>query len=311
MVKETKRSLEYQWRYHQYPVGLMVFFFEGEIIMANILKKEQLAPVIWRFRIDAPRIAKKRRAGQFIILRPTSDGERIPLTIAGADPSEGWIEIVFQVAGKTTSLLADLSEGEEISDLAGPLGKPTHIEKFGNCVCIGGGVGIAPLLPIVKALHEAGNAVTSILGARNAELLILKEDFDGISDRTIEATDDGSLGLHGFVSDALKGLLGKGEKFDFAVVVGPVPMMKITSGITVGAGIRTVVSLNPIMIDGTGMCGGCRVSIGGSTKFACVDGPEFDASLVNWDELRSRLDTYKEMEKADFSSHQCKIGSVS
>jgi len=273
--------------------------------MARILKKERLSDVVWRYRLDAPRIAKKRKAGQFIILRPSEQGERIPLTIADGSAAEGWIEIIFQVVGKTTAVLAGLPEGGDIPDLAGPLGKPTHVEKFGRCVCIGGGVGIAPLYPIVSALHGAGNDITMILGARNQSLLMLVDEMKQVSGRVIVATDDGSEGFHGFVSAVLADLLGKGETFDLAVVIGPTPMMKVTSKVSVDAGIRTMVSLNPIMVDGTGMCGGCRVTVDGKTKFACVDGPEFDAAKLDWNEMGKRLGTYKQFET---EKHNCKVG---
>jgi ferredoxin--NADP+ reductase len=275
--------------------------------MATIIKKEMLAPDIWRYRIEAEKIARKRKPGQFIILRPTEEGERIPLTIANADVAGGWIEIIFQVVGKTTLLLVGLKEGEEILDLAGPLGKPTHIENFGRCVCIGGGVGVAPLYPIVCGLSQAGNDVTSIIGARSRNLLLLENEFKAKSGRLFVATDDGSYGHHGFVSDVFTKLISEGEKFDFAVVIGPVIMMKVVSRLTVGAGIKTMASLNPIMIDGTGMCGGCRVTIHGETKFACVDGPEFDAAGIDWDELTRRLNAYKGFEAKEKESHVCRI----
>lgn len=275
--------------------------------MPKIIFKEQLTPLTWRYRIDAPRIAKHRKAGQFIILRPTENSERIPLTMVGGNIQSGWIEIIFQVVGKTTSILSDLNVGNNISDLAGPLGEPTHIENFGHCVCIGGGVGTAPLLPIIQALHEKGNQITTILGARNSDLLILENETKEFSHRHLIATDDGSKGHKGFAADILKQLIQSNEKIDLAVVIGPVMMMRATSSIAVAQGISTVVSLNPIMIDGTGMCGGCRVSIGNKTKFACVDGPEFDASLVNWDSLLVRLTSYRETEKKQFESHKCKL----
>jgi len=278
--------------------------------MSTILKKERLSESIWRYRVLAPRIAKKRLAGQFVIVRPCSTSERIPLTIANADAREGWIEIIFQVVGKSTMLLGALSQGDELCDIAGPLGKPTHIEKFGRCVCIGGGVGIAPLFPIICALHQAGNNVTSILGARSAALLMLEEEIMAHSNRLFIATDDGSKGTKGFVSDVFKSCGKSGDIFDFAVVIGPAIMMKITSALTLAAGIKTFVSLNPIMIDGTGMCGGCRISVGGETKFACVDGPEFDASKVDWDELLKRLRSYKTFESAAREKHACKVAGA-
>jgi len=275
--------------------------------MFKILKKEKLSNLVWRFRIDAPRIAGKRKAGQFIMLRPTDESERIPLTIANADALQGWIEIVFQVAGETTTVLAELEEGESILDLAGPLGKPTHIEKYGKCLCIGGGVGVAPLYPIICALKEAGNEVVSIIGARSRDLVILENDVKAHSDRVYITTDDGTLGRKGFVSDVFKDLTGNGEKFDMAIVIGPVIMMKVTTSLTVAAGIKTYASLNPIMIDGTGMCGGCRVTVGGETKFACVDGPEFDASVLDWNELVMRLGSYRTFENQARDKHVCRM----
>ncbi|MBD3317622.1 MAG: sulfide/dihydroorotate dehydrogenase-like FAD/NAD-binding protein [Chitinivibrionales bacterium] len=275
--------------------------------MSRIIKKEQLAPKVIRYRLEAPRIARKRQAGQFVIVRSHEDGERIPLTIADGEPNEGWIEIIFQVVGKGTSRLAELEEGRHLVDLAGPLGRPTHIEKYGRCMCIGGGVGIAPLFPIVRALKEAGNDITTIIGARSKDLLILTDDMKRYSDNLLFATDDGSKGQHGFVSDVFQGLIERGERFDFAVVIGPGIMMKVTTSLTVKEGIKTMASLNPIMIDGTGMCGGCRVTVHGETKFACVDGPEFDAAGIEWDELLKRLGSYRDFEKQAHESHECKL----
>ena len=275
--------------------------------MATLLTKELIAERVWRFRLDAPRIARKRKAGQFVILRPTADAERIPLTIANADAGEGWIEIIFQVVGKGTTLLAALEERGEVHDLVGPLGLPTHVEKVGHCLCVGGGVGIAPLYPIVRALKEAGNLITTVLGARDKGLLILREEMERLSDQLVIATDNGSEGFRGFAADALKDLLAAGRRFDLAVVIGPVPMMRATAAVSLGAGVPTVASLNPIMIDGTGMCGGCRVTVGGETKFACVDGPEFDAAKVDWDGLVARLATYRDGERKSMSDHVCMV----
>lgn len=275
--------------------------------MSTILKKEELAPQVVRFRISAPRIAKKRKAGQFIILRGTEDGERIPLTIANANPEEGWIEIIFQIVGVGTTLLARLNEGDQVADLVGPLGKPTHIENFGKCICIGGGVGIAPLYPIVSALKEAGNDVTTIIGARSKDILILEEEMKASSETLHVATDDGSYGFHGFVSDVFNRLIEEGNRYDLAVVIGPAIMMKVTTALTVERGIKTFASLNPIMIDGTGMCGGCRVAVHGETKFACVDGPEFDASGIDWDLLINRLNSYREFEEESKDTHLCRL----
>lgn len=276
--------------------------------MAKILKKERLSDTVWRFRLDAPRIAKKRKAGQFIMLRPNPDSERIPLTIANVDAGEGWIEIIFQVMGRTTAELCGLGETDCVSNLAGPLGNPTHIENFGRALCIGGGVGAAPLYPIISAMHKAGNDVTSIIGARTKKLILLEDDIKASSNRLLIATDDGSYGTKGFVSDVFNSLVDAGEKFDAAVVIGPVMMMKVTCALTAAAGIKTYASLNPIMIDGTGMCGCCRVTVGSETKFACVDGPEFDASLVEWDELIKRMGSYRDFEKAAGEDyHTCKL----
>jgi ferredoxin--NADP+ reductase len=276
--------------------------------MAKIIKKEKLADRIWRYRLDAPRIAKKRKAGQFIILRPVQNSERIPLTIANSSATEGWIDIIFQTVGRTTILLSMLEQGDDILDLVGPLGRPTHLEKFGACVCIGGGVGVAPLYPIAFGLRDAGNRITSIIGARTKDLLILKDEFGAVSHSLHVATDDGTFGKKGFVSDVFKALVNNGEKFDAAFVIGPVMMMKVTSKLTVEAGIKTFVSLNPIMIDGTGMCGGCRVTVGGATKFACVDGPEFDAAQIDWDGMVKRLNSYRAFEETAREQHECRLG---
>ncbi len=275
--------------------------------MPKILKKERLSDLVYRYRIEAPRIAKMRKAGQFVMIRAMNEGERIPLTIADSNAGEGWIEIIFQMVGKSTKILSILHEGDEIIDCAGPLGRPTHIEKFGKCLCVGGGVGTAPLFPIVKALKDAGNSITTIIGARSANLLMLEQELKGISDRVLVATDDGSRGQKGYAADIVKKLLSDGEKFDFAVVIGPAVMMKITSGVTVSAGIKTTVSLNPIMIDGTGMCGGCRVTVGTEMKFACVDGPEFDAAMIDWDEMIKRLGAYRRHEESALEKHNCLI----
>jgi NAD(P)H-flavin reductase len=281
--------------------------------MAKILKKEQLSDTVWRFRLHAPRVAKKRRAGQFIILRPLDDSERIPLTVAAADAEGGWIEIIFQTMGRTTMQLRDLGEGESVRDLAGPLGKPTHVENFGRVLCVGGGVGAAPLYPIVDAMFRAGNDVTSIIGARTRELVMLEDEIKASSGRLLIATDDGSYGSKGFVTDVFKGLADAGERFDAAVVIGPVMMMKAVCELTAAAGIRTYASLNPIMIDGTGMCGCCRVTVGGQTKFACVDGPEFDASRIEWGEMIARMRSYGDFERAvaDSYRHTCKLETES
>ena len=260
--------------------------------MYNVLDKQLLAPKVYRLRVLAPEIARVRRPGQFVALRVNEYGERFPLTIADSDPVEGSITLVVQEVGVSTQLLCQMAVGQALSDIAGPMGHPTEIAKYGNCVCVAGGIGAAPLYPIAKALKEAGNKVTTIIGARTKDLLILEKELRAASDEVFLTTDDGSYGSKGFVSDMLRKLINEGRHFDFAAVIGPVPMMRVTSAVTKEFGIKTIVSLNPIMVDGTGMCGGCRVLIGGQTKFACVDGPEFDGHQVDFDALASRLKMY-------------------
>jgi ferredoxin--NADP+ reductase len=272
----------------------------------EVLEKRQLGPDVFRMELVYPKLARKARPGQFVIVRASEDGERIPLTIADADPEAGSITLIFQVVGKSTTLLARMEPGDEILDVVGPLGIPTEIKRFGRVVCIGGGIGAAPLYPIAKALKAAGNAVTAILGGRSKNLVILENEFRAISDAVVVTTDDGTYGRKGFVTDALNDLLATGERFDRAWAIGPVPMMKAVCDVTRGAGIPTVVSLNPIMVDGTGMCGGCRVIVGGKVKFACVDGPEFDGHAVDFDTLAKRLTTYRDRERRDHDA--CRIG---
>ncbi len=274
--------------------------------MYPIKQKRQLAENILLMKVQAPKIAAKRKAGQFVILRVNETGERFPLTIADADPAAGTITIIFQVAGRSTRALAALNEGEGILDVVGPLGKPTHIEKFGHVVCIGGGVGIAPVYPIICAMKAAGNRVTSIISARNKSLLILEEEMRAHSDELKVATDDGSTGFKGFPTHLLQQMADAKERVDLVVAVGPVPMMRAVCQLTKQLGIRTMVSLNPIMVDGTGMCGGCRVTVGGKTRFVCVDGPEFDGHAVDFEELIKRLKTYAVHERAALD-HVCKM----
>jgi len=262
-----------------------------------IKHKEQLATDVCLFRIEAPRIAAKRLPGQFVIIRVTDTGERVPLTIADSDVEEGTITIIAQGVGKTTRQLNMLEAGDAINDVVGPLGSPTHIEKFGTCCIIGGGVGIAIAFPIAKGMKEAGNEVISILGARSKDMMILEDRVRQISDEVIITTDDGSYGIHGFVTEALQKLIDEGRTIDVVVAIGPVPMMKAVAELTRGPGIRTIVSLNPIMVDGTGMCGGCRVTVGGEVKFACVDGPEFDAHEVDFEDLSKRLGAFRKYEQ--------------
>lgn len=255
--------------------------------------------------IDAPAIAGKRKAGQFIVLKIDEKGERIPLTIVDSDAERGAITIIFQIVGKTTAKLATLNSGDGINDLQGPLGQPTEIENFGTVVCVGGGVGVGVVYPIAVALREAGNRVISIIGSRTKELLILEQETKDVSDRLIVTTDDGSYGFHGFVSQALENLIQEGEKIDRVFAIGPVPMMRVVCNVTKPHGIKTIVSLNSIMVDATGMCGACRVSVGGETKFTCVDGPEFDGHDVDFDLLASRLRMYVDQEKEAFEKFRC------
>jgi len=282
--------------------------------MYEITKKNTLAEGILRISLVAPHIARKRKAGQFVVVIPREGGERIPLTIVTSDPAAGTIDLVFQVVGTTTAELATLEAGESIAHVTGPLGAPTDIHKAGNVVVVGGGVGLAAAFPIAAAMKEAGNYLTSILGGRSRHFVILEEDFRRFSDRVLVTTDDGSYGQKGFVTDALKALISEGIKIAEVVAVGPLPMMRAVAEMTRPAGIKTIVSLNPIMVDGTGMCGGCRVSVGGKTFFACVDGPEFDAHQVDFRELSARLATYKEMESESYerfkAAHKCKLGGA-
>ncbi|HDI82884.1 MAG TPA: sulfide/dihydroorotate dehydrogenase-like FAD/NAD-binding protein [candidate division WOR-3 bacterium] len=265
--------------------------------MFKILEKEVLGPHVNKFIVEAPLIAKKHKPGQFVVLRLHEKGERIPVTIAETDREKGTITLIVQEVGKTTYELGDMEPGDSIMDVIGPLGKPAEIENFGTVVTIGGGVGTAIVYPETKAFKEAGNYVISIIGFRNKDLIILEEEMKKYSDELYVTTDDGSYGMKGFVSDKLKELIDSGKKIDLVVAIGPAIMMKVVCDVTRDKNIKTIVSLNSIMVDGTGMCGACRVEVGGETKFACVDGPEFDGHLVNFDLLLKRLATYREQEK--------------
>jgi len=265
--------------------------------MFKIIKREEMAEgTVILNEIEAPLIARKAKPGQFVILKANEDGERIPLTMADSDPDKGTITIIYMVVGKSTALFKTLQVGDAFQDVIGPLGKATHLEKVGKVVCVGGGTGVAVLHPITRALKEIGNHVTCIIGARNKDLLILESQMKAASNDLRVCTDDGSYGHHGFVTDVLKEALDEGD-VKLVVAIGPVPMMKAVANLTKPYGVQLLVSLNPIMIDGTGMCGGCRVTVGGETKFACVDGPEFDGHQVNFDELMLRLQAYCEEEK--------------
>ncbi|MBN1431917.1 MAG: sulfide/dihydroorotate dehydrogenase-like FAD/NAD-binding protein [Methanomicrobiaceae archaeon] len=274
----------------------------------KIEKAEEIAENIFELWIKAPHVARNAKAGQFLVIRINDKGERIPLTVSGVDGD--LVRIVFMKVGKTTMFLSTLGVGDFIEDVAGPLGHPSEIKKWGRCVVIGGGVGIACLPILAKALRDSGNEVTGIIGARNESLILLKDELSSFCDEFVVCTDDGSCGYHGFPVDILKKKLEEGS-VDCVWIIGPAIMMKITSLATIPYNVKTFVSLNPIMVDGTGMCGSCRVTIDGETKFACVDGPEFEASLVDWDELMTRQKVYTEEELKSrelFEDHTCECG---
>ena len=276
--------------------------------MYRILKKQELSPGILEYDIEAPRVAKKALPGQFIVLRVNEEGERVPLTIADFDREEGIVTILFQVVGASTELLASLQEGDSILDFVGPLGQPSELsDHMGTVVFVGGGIGVAPVYPIARAAHELGNKVISILGAKTKDILIFEERMRAISDEVLITTDDGSYGIKGFVTNAIEELIKRGEKIDQVTAIGPGVMMKSVAEATRPYGIKTVVSLNPIMVDGTGMCGGCRVQVGEETKFACVDGPEFDGHLVDFRGLMARGRMYRTQEAKE-KDHICNIG---
>ena len=265
--------------------------------MFRIIRKKSLNKAVTLMEVEAPLVARKAQAGQFIILRVDDEGERIPLTIAGYDRENGTITIIFQIVGATTEKLNGLNEGDFICDFVGPLGKASEVEGLKKVAVIGGGVGCAIAYPTAKALKENGAEVHSVIGFRNSDLVILEEEFKSVSDKLIVMTDDGSCGQKGLVTDALKKLVESGEKYDEVIAIGPLVMMKFVSQLTKELGIKTVVSMNPIMIDGTGMCGGCRLTVGGETKFACVDGPDFNGHLVDFDEVIRRSSIYRDVER--------------
>ena len=271
--------------------------------MFEIVTKEALNPTVMRMEIYAPLIAKKARAGQFIILRADERGERIPLTVAGCNAEAGTVAIIFQIVGGATMTLASLPQGGRVADFVGPLGTPTHIEGLKKVAVVGGGVGCAIALPVARALHEQGSDVTSVVGFRSKDLVILEQEFRAVSSRFFMMTDDGSYGEKGNVCAPLDRLLESGETFDEVITIGPLIMMKFVAAATKPYAIRTVASMNPIMIDGTGMCGCCRVTVGGEMKFACVDGPDFDAHLIDFDEAMKRSRTYAEFEAKAREKH--------
>lgn len=266
--------------------------------MYKILRKKELNPTVTLMEIDAPLVAKKAEPGQFIILRVDENGERIPLTVADFDREKGTVTIIFQIVGATTELLNHKNEGEYIQDFVGPLGKATETEGLKKVAVVGGGVGCAIAYPVAKKLHDNGCEVHSIVGFRNKDLVILEDEFSAASNVLKIMTDDGSYGTKGLVTDALKSLIDEGNQYDEVIAIGPVIMMKFVCKLTKEYGIKTMVSMNPIMIDGTGMCGGCRLTVGGETKFACVDGPDFDGHLVDFDEALERGSMYREFEQA-------------
>ena len=272
------------------------------IQMNQIIKKEFLSENVFRMEIEAPRIAQSRKPGHFVIIRTVEGGERIPLTIADADAERGAITLIVQIVGCTSAKLSKLNEGDYILDVVGPLGNATHIENVGTVLCAGGGVGIAPLFPIVQGMKRAGNRVVTVLAARSADLLMLEKEMAEFSDEVIVMTDDGSRGKKGLVTAGMEEVIQR-EKVNQAVVIGPAVMMKFAAMTTKKYDIPTIASLNTIMVDGTGMCGACRCSVGGKTKFVCVDGPEFDAHQVNFDEMLQRLSAYKEQEAAAYEQY--------
>ena len=279
--------------------------------MYEILLKQDLVPNIHLFKVRVPNVAKKAQPGQFVVIRIDERGERIPLTIADWDREEGSVTIVFMEVGTTTHRLALLKAGDFITDFIGPLGLPTHIDKFGTVVCVAGGFAVATIMPIARAMREKGNKVISIMGARNKDLIFWEDELRSVSDQLIVTTDDGSYARKGLVTEPLKELLEGSDTIDRVIAIGPSIMMKFCAKTTLPFGVKTIVSLNPIMVDGTGMCGCCRVSVGGETKFACVDGPDFDGHQVDWDLLFARQRIYLDEEKRSFEQWQSQFGGSS
>ncbi|MBW6484982.1 MAG: sulfide/dihydroorotate dehydrogenase-like FAD/NAD-binding protein [Syntrophobacterales bacterium] len=276
--------------------------------MYKILHIEQLVPSIHLFKVEAPEVAKKAQAGQFVVVRLDETGERIPLTFADWDAKEGTVTIIFMEVGTTTHRLARMKAGDYIADFVGPLGVPTHVEKFGTVLCVAGGVGVAPVVPIARALKQSGNKVITIMGARSKNLLFWEDRLRDASDKMIVTTDDGSYGRKALVTEPLKELLEGAEKIDRIIAIGPSIMMKFCAATSKPFGVKTIVSLNPIMVDGTGMCGCCRVAVGGVTKFACVEGPDFDGHQVDWNLLAARQRTYTAEEKQSLEQWRCQCG---
>ena len=278
--------------------------------MFKIVRKKELNASVTLMEIEAPFVARKAKAGQFIIFRIDEEGERVPLTIAGYDREKGTVTIIFQKVGLSTKMLGELNEGEYIQDFVGPLGRPTETEGVKRVCVVGGGVGCAIALPSAQAFKEAGCEVDVIVGFRNKDIVILEDEFRSCSDHLYLMTDDGSYGEHGFVTVKLQELLEKGNQYDEVLAIGPIPMMKFVCKTTEPFGVKTIVSLNPIMVDGTGMCGGCRVTVGGEVKFACVDGPDFDGHKVDFAELMNRNGVYRDQESEDEQNHMCRIEKI-
>ena len=268
--------------------------------MPKVLDNVKIGPLNWKMRIHVPKLVAKAGAGQFVILRVNEQGERVPMSIAGLDREQGVLAIIYQVVGKTSAMMTTIHADGEILDCVGPLGLPTHVEMWGAAILVGGGIGIAPIYPIAQAWKKAGNKLYTIIGARSKDTLFYENEHSAVADKLIVCTDDGTYGHHGFVTDPLKKILDSGEKIGMIMAIGPVPMMKVLSNMTKPYNVPTWVSLNPLMVDGTGMCGGCRVAVGGTTKFACVDGPDFDGHKVDFDLLTKRLAAYKRQERESF-----------
>ena len=265
--------------------------------MPKVLDNIQIGPVVWKMRVEVPRLVEKAKAGQFVIIRVDEHGERVPMSIAGLDKQNGLLTLIYQVVGKTSALMTTVPAGGQLADCVGPLGIPSHVENWGIACVVGGGIGIAPIYPIAQAYKAAGNKLITIIGARSQNLLFYEDEHKAVADELYICTDDGTYGHKGFVSDILKKQLDNGVKIGMIMAIGPVPMMRVVANLTKGYNVPTWVSLNPIMIDGTGMCGGCRVALGNKTKFACVDGPDFDGHQVDFELLTKRLGAYREMEK--------------
>ena len=279
--------------------------------MPRVPDNIQIGPLNWIMTVLVPKLVNKAKAGQFVIIRVNEQGERVPMSIAGLDRKSGVLTIIYQVVGKTSALMTTVPAGGEIIDCVGPLGLPTHVENWGTVILVGGGIGIAPIYPIAQEWKKAGNKLYTIIGARSKNILFYEDEHRAIADKLHICTDDGSYGHHGFVSNVLKQILDTGEKIGMIMAIGPVPMMRVVSELTRPYNVPTYVSLNPLMVDGTGMCGGCRVAIGDTTKFACVDGPDFDGHKVDFDLLTKRLSAYKQQERESFhrfvDSPECKL----